>query len=99
MKTEQIIMVFDALGNENRLAIFRLLVQNSKNGLNQGELAEKMGNMPRTTLCFHLGLLESAGLCVSQKVGKSVFYKPCCGLIKQIAGFLLADCCEGECKC
>lgn len=99
MKNEQIIMAFDALGNETRLAIFRLLVQNSKNGLNQGELAEKMGNMPRTTLSFHIGLLESAGLCQSEKVGKNVYYKPCCCLIKEIVHFLLADCCEENCKC
>lgn len=99
MKTEQMIMAFDALGNESRLAIFRLLVKHSPNGLNQGEIAEKMGNMPRTTLCFHLGLLENAGLCASQKVGKSVYYKSNCSLIKEIAGFLLEDCCKGGCKC
>lgn len=99
MKNEQIIMAFDALGNETRLAIFRLLVKNSKNGLNQGSLAEKMGNMPRTTLSFHIGLLENAGLCKSEKIGKSVFYKPCCCLIKEIARFLLADCCEENGKC
>ncbi len=99
MKTERIIIAFDALGNDTRLKIFRLLVKNSLHGLNQTEISRKIGNMPRTTLSFHLELLENAGLCSSQKIGKSVFYKPHCDLIKEIVGFLLKDCCGGKCKC
>ena len=92
-------MAFDALGNDTRLKIFQLLVKNSKTGLNQGALAELMGNMPRTTLAFHLSLLENAGLCASEKIGKSVYYKPNCLLVRHMACFLLADCCQEDCKC
>ena len=74
MEIDKIIMAFDALGNYTRLKLFRLLVENSKEGLNQTELAQKMGDMPRTTLSFHLELLKNSQLCFAQKMGKNVVY-------------------------
>lgn len=99
MKLSEAAIIFDALSQENRLKIFRLLVQNSKTGMTPTEISKKLGNMPRNTLSFHLSLLTQAGLCSSVKKGKTVIYKPKCSIIKEIAAFLLEDCCDGGCKC
>lgn len=99
MDIDKVCDVFDALKQENRLKVFRILVEHSEKGITPTQIADLMGKMPRNTLSFHLSLLSNAGLCTSEKNGKQVIYKPNCGLVKQIAAFLLKDCCDGECKC
>lgn len=99
MKLSQISIVFDALSQENRLKIFRILVEHSKEGITPTEIASLLDDMPRNTLSFHLSLLNKANLCEFEKKGKQVIYKPTCSTIKNVAEFLLKDCCQGECKC
>ncbi len=94
MRNEKVCEVFDALSQPNRLKIFKILVKYCEKGITPTEIAKKMGNMPRNTLSFHLSLLASSGLCVSEKQGKQVIYKAKCELIKKIAAFLLKDCCD-----
>ncbi len=91
--------VFDALSNETRLQIFRILVEHSKEGITPTEISQIMGNLPRNTLSFHLSLMTNVGLCSSEKQGKQIFYKPNCKQIKDITKFLLTDCCDGGCSC
>lgn len=91
--------VFDALSNETRLQIFRILVEHSKDGITPTEISALMNDFPRNTLSFHLSLMANVGLCSSEKQGKQIFYKPNCCLIKQITKFLLTDCCNGGCNC
>lgn len=99
MEILEVSLVLNALSQENRLKIFRILVKHSKDGITPTEIAELMGKMPRNTLSFHLSLLVNAGLCIGEKKGKQIIYKPKCEMIKKITAFLLEDCCEGECKC
>lgn len=99
MKINQISIIFDALSQENRLKVFKILVKYSKNGITPTEISKLMGNMPRNTLSFHLNLLNQANLCVSEKQGKQIIYKPNCSIIKEVANFLIQDCCTGGCKC
>ena len=99
MKIDTVIVVFDALSKEKRLLIYRILVEHSQNGITPTDISKLMGGIPRNTLSFHLSILTKANLCQFEKVGKMVIYKPNCEVIKQIAGFLFKDCCEGECKC
>lgn len=91
--------VFDALSNETRLQIFRILVEHSQQGITPTEISALMNDFPRNTLSFHLSLMINVGLCSAQKQGKQIFYKPNCCLIKQITKFLLTDCCNGGCNC
>lgn len=91
--------VFDALSNETRLQIFRILVEHSKEGITPTEMSSLMNDFPRNTLSFHLSLMVNVGLCSSEKQGKQIFYKPNCKKIKEITKFLLTDCCDGECLC
>ncbi len=99
MKKNNYCNVFNALSNETRLEIFKLLVEHSKDGITPTEISSLMNDIPRNTLSFHLTLLTHAELCESTKNGKQVVYKPNCGKIKEITHFLLKDCCQGECKC
>ncbi len=91
--------VFDALSNETRLQIFRILVEHSQEGITPTEISSLMNDFPRNTLSFHLSLMTNVGLCSSAKRGKQIFYKPNCKQIKEITQFLLTDCCEGGCLC
>ena len=95
----QIATIFDALSNETRLQIFRILVQHSQTGITPTEISKEMDDFPRNTLSFHLSLMTNVGLCSFEKQGKQIFYKPNCKQIKEITKFLLTDCCEGGCLC
>lgn len=99
MKTSQVLMVFDALSQETRLAIFRLLVENSKIGMTPTDISLKLNNIPRNTISFHLSLLSKANLCETKRDGKQIIYKPKCKTIESIAEFLLKDCCDKSCSC
>lgn len=99
MKTDKITSVFNALSQDTRLRIFRILVEHSKDGITPTEISALMGDTPRNTLSFHLNLLTNADLCTFKKSGKQVIYKPNCETVKKVANFLLKDCCDGGCKC
>lgn len=99
MKPNKVTAIFSALSQENRLKVFRILVENSKDGITPTEISGLMDDMPRNTLSSHLSILSQAGLCSSEKNGKQIIYKPNCSTIKKVAEFLLKDCCDGGCKC
>lgn len=99
METKEIIKIFEALSQENRLRIFRIMVEHSKDGITPTEIIKIMGGVPKNTLSFHLNALMQANLCSFEKQGKSIIYKPNCCAVKAAAHFLLKDCCEEECQC
>ena len=98
MDIKNISLVFNSLSQENRLKIFRILVENSKTGITPTEIAYLMNKMPKNTLSFHLNILMQAGLCSSERNGKQIIYKPVCSIIQEVAKFLLQDCCDKECN-
>ena len=93
MKENQITAIFDALSQTTRLRVFKLLIDNSINGICPCNIAEKL-KIPRNTLSFHLSLLTKVGLCEYKKAGKTLIYKPKCEAIKQISCYLLENCCS-----
>lgn len=93
MKTEKYVTIFEALAQPSRLKIFRLLVKAGEKGVCPCELAGKL-QIPRNTLSFHLALLAQAGLCVSERKGKNLFYRAQCEAVIHAAEFLLKDCCQ-----
>lgn len=99
MEYKQIIKIFEALSQENRLQIFRIMVEYSKSGISPTEIIKIMGGIPKNTLSFHLNVLMQANLCSYVKRGKNFIYKPNCDTVKIVAHFLLKNCCEGECQC
>ena len=65
MDIQEAIIMFDALSQETRLRVFRLLVQAGPDGLAAGVLSEALGT-PHNTLSFHLTHLSNAGIISSR---------------------------------
>jgi len=84
-----------ALAHGHRLAVFRLLVQVGTDGLPAGEIAREIGALPNT-LSTHLTILSHAGLIRSRREGRSVIYSADYDGMRDLLGFLVADCCGGR---
>jgi DNA-binding transcriptional ArsR family regulator len=84
-----------ALGNEHRLAAFRLLVRAGPEGLAAGLIAAELG-APASSLSFHLSHLENAGLVMAGRVGRNVIYRLNAEAMRELLGFLTEDCCDGR---
>lgn len=97
MDVEKIAKICDALSKSVRIEVFRMLVENSKDGVCPCDIATKL-DMPRNTLSFHLSTLVNADLCYFEKDGRNLIYKPNCKIISDLAGFLHKDCCDKNCK-
>lgn len=84
-----------ALGQENRLRIFRYLIQAGTGGAPAGQIAEALEIVPNT-LSTHLGLLARAGLIAGKREGRSIRYAADYGGVTDLLQYLLEDCCQGE---
>jgi ArsR family transcriptional regulator len=60
-----------ALAQDNRLDIFRLLVEAGPDGLSAGRVSEKLGLAPNT-MTFHFDRLRDAGLVTVRRDGRSM---------------------------
>jgi DNA-binding transcriptional ArsR family regulator len=94
MEKQNAITALTALAQETRLDVFRLLVQNGKDGLAVGEVAEVLA-LPSATLSFHLKELTSAGLLHFERVGRSRIYRPDFSVMNELLAFLTKNCCQG----
>src|SRR3954447_9051676 len=83
-----------ALAQENRLDVFRLLVQAGRNGLSAGMVAEKLGLAPNT-LSFHFDRLRNAGLVTCTREGRSLIYAARFETMNALLGYLTENCCGG----
>lgn len=83
-----------ALGNESRLAIFRLLVRAGKSGTRTGQIGRELG-IPLSTLAHHLDRLSRAGLISQQKSGREVICTARYKTLNAITNYLNEKCCEG----
>jgi len=84
-----------ALAQPTRLAAFRLLVRAGKAGLPAGAIAREIGAAP-STLSTHLAILSHAGLIRSRRQGRSIVYAADHARMRDLLGFLIADCCGGQ---
>lgn len=83
-----------ALGHEARLSVYRLLVRAGHDGLNVGEISVQL-DLPPSTLAHHLRALVLAGIVIQEKRGREVYNRPDYNAMKEIMGFLTAECCSG----
>lgn len=83
-----------ALAQENRLDVFRLLVQAGPNGMAAGAIADALGVAPNT-LTFHLDRLRNAGLINVRRDGRSMIYAAQFHTMNELLGFLTDNCCGG----
>jgi ArsR family transcriptional regulator len=83
-----------ALAQENRLDVFRLLVEAGPDGMAAGQLAEKLDLAPNT-LTFHFDRLRVAGLVTVRRDGRSMIYAARYETMNGLLAFLTENCCQG----
>ena len=95
MESTQAIDVFAALSQATRLDVFRLLMEHEPEGLPAGEIARRL-DVPQNTMSSHLGILTRAGLIESERHSRSIVYRAVVDRVREIASFLIQDCCGGR---
>ena len=95
MESETVIIALDALAQSTRLEAFRLLVKCEPDGLPAGEIAQHLA-IPHNTLSSHLSILAHAGLVRSERRSRSIIYRADLTRFREVAIFLLKDCCGGR---
>jgi DNA-binding transcriptional ArsR family regulator len=94
MKNADALAALAALSQENRLAVFRLLVQAGPEGLPAGQVAETIDIAPNA-LTFHFDRLRSAGLVTVRREGRSMIYSAQFETMNALLAFLTENCCQG----
>ena len=82
----------EALGNETRLAAYRLLVRAGPGGLPVGGLQEALG-IPASTLSHHVHRLVVVGLVLQERHGTQLLCRANFVAMHGIIGFLSSQCC------
>ena len=67
----EVIAALEALAQESRLDIFRLLTEKGQEGCSIMAIEQAL-EIPRTTLSFHLEKLTRAGLVETEKHGRTI---------------------------
>jgi|SRR5580700_5922082 ArsR family transcriptional regulator len=94
METIDAVTALAALAQENRLEVFRLLVQAGPDGMAAGHVAERLGLAPNT-LTFHFDRLRTAGLVTVRRDGRSMIYATRFETMNELLAFLTENCCQG----
>ena len=104
MKKTDAVAALAALAQDNRLDVFRLLVQAGPEGMPAGAVADALDLAPNT-LTFHFDRLRTAGLVSVRREGRSMIYAAQFEQMNALLGFLTENCCGGapcapaaECK-
>jgi len=84
---------FAAIGSEPRLEVLLTLVKAGPAGLTIGDIQARL-NMPASTLAHHLRFLNSAGLVIQEKDGRSVINRAQFDQLAILAEFILKECCS-----
>ena len=92
MVSKSAVRALAALAQENRLAIFRLLVQAGPTGMAAGEIGAELEIAP-ATLSFHLKELSHASLVVARQEGRFIFYSANFEEMGALVAFLTENCC------
>jgi ArsR family transcriptional regulator len=92
------VIALAALAQDNRLDVFRLLVQAGPSGMPAGAVAEKLRLAPNT-LTFHFDRLRQAGLVTVRRDGRSMIYAARYEQMNDLLGFLTENCCGGSAGC
>jgi ArsR family transcriptional regulator, arsenate/arsenite/antimonite-responsive transcriptional repressor len=94
MEKTDAVTALGALAQDNRLDVFRLLVQAGPEGMPAGAVAEAL-NLAPNTLTFHFDRLRTAGLVTVRREGRSMIYAARYETMNDLLGFLTENCCGG----
>ena len=97
MEKDDAIAALAALAQDNRLDVFRLLVQAGPAGMAAGAVAEALGLAPNT-LTFHFDRLRIAGLIAVRREGRSMMYTARYEAMNGLLSYLSEKCCAGAPK-
>jgi len=92
MEKTDAVAALAALAQDNRLDVFRLLVQAGPAGMPAGAVAEALELAPNT-LTFHFDRLRMAGLVTARRDGRSVIYAAQYEKMNALIAFLTENCC------
>lgn len=95
MDTTAALIALKALGQPNRLAIYRLLVQAGPASMAVGDLRDQL-TIPGATLTAHLHLLRAAGLVADQREGRVIRVRADYSQMEALIDFLTENCCAGS---
>lgn len=95
MDIQNALIAFDALSQETRLKVFRMLVEYGPEGVAAGALSEALG-VPHNTLSFHLNHMSNANLVLSRRESRSIIYSANFELMTDLIRFMVEDCCSVE---
>lgn len=94
MEKSDAVAALAALAQDNRLEVFRLLVQAGPEGMPAGRIAEELDLAPNT-LTFHFDRLRGAGLVTVRREGRSMIYAAKYPTMNALLAFLTENCCQG----
>ena len=95
MEQTDAVAALAALAQDNRLDVYRLLVQAGPEGLAAGAIADKLGLAPNT-LTFHFDRLRVAGLVDVRRDGLSMIYSALYDTLNSLIVYLTDNCCGGQ---
>src|ERR1700691_3241164 len=94
MKKTEVVVALAALAQDNRLDVFRLLVEAEPEGMPAGAVATALDLAPNT-LTFHFDRLRTAGLVTVRRDGRSMIYAAQFKTMNSLLGYLTDNCCGG----
>src|ERR1043165_758121 len=98
MEKSDAVAALAALAQDNRLDVFRLLVQAGPEGLAAGAVGDKL-SLAANTLSFHFDRLRNAGLVACKREGRSLIYSARFETMNGLVGYLTENCCGGVAHC
>src|SRR5882672_573078 len=94
MEKTEVVTALAALAQDNRLDVFRLLVQAGPEGMPAGAVAAALDLAPNT-LTFHFDRLRTAGLVTVRRDGRSMIYAAQFEKMNFLVGSPTENCCGG----
>ena len=94
MEKTDAVTALSALAQDNRLDVYRLLVQAGPVGMPAGAVAEALQLAPNT-LTFHFDRLRVAGLVTVRREGRSMIYAARYDVMNGLIAFLTDNSCAG----
>src|SRR5260370_40670216 len=94
MKKTDAVEALAALAQDNRLDVFRLLVQAGPAGMSAGALSTALDIAPNA-LTFHFDRLRKAGLVTVRREGPSMIYAAQYAIMNSLLSYLTDNCCGG----
>jgi ArsR family transcriptional regulator, arsenate/arsenite/antimonite-responsive transcriptional repressor len=95
MNKDGAVAALAALAQDNRLDVFRLLVEAGPDGMPAGGVAEALALAPNT-LSFHFDRLRDAGLVNVRRDGRWMIYAARYDTMNALLAYLTDNCCGGR---